>query len=108
MIPHSGRSLATGGAEQPPIARSHPIAPTGERSVGPPTARRDHGERQMSDRFAQVFADELGRAPACPTRWANAGIASVPDPGIHHSTVKPSVCHCGPTTRSASRPTIHP
>jgi hypothetical protein len=62
----------------------------------------------MSDRFAKVFADELGRAPACPTRSATAEIASVLDAAIHHSGVKSSVCHRGQTARSASRPTIHP
>ncbi|WP_459880567.1 DUF7563 family protein [Halorubrum gandharaense] len=37
----------------------------------------DHCGSHVSDRFARVFADELGHLNACPACAANAGIAEV-------------------------------
>ncbi|WP_449329019.1 DUF7563 family protein [Salinigranum salinum] len=37
----------------------------------------DHCGSHVSERFARVFADEVGRVLACPNCSANAGIAEV-------------------------------
>ncbi|PSP44510.1 MAG: hypothetical protein BRD21_10820 [Halobacteriales archaeon SW_8_66_22] len=39
--------------------------------------RCDHCGAHVSDRFARVFADKVGRIRACPSCSANAGIAEV-------------------------------
>jgi hypothetical protein len=37
----------------------------------------DHCGAHVSEQFARVFADEVGRIHACPSCSANAGIAEV-------------------------------
>jgi len=39
----------------------------------------------VSDRFARVFADEIGRIHACPSCSANAGIAEVARERAHEA-----------------------